>query len=228
MLGQPAALGERRRVGLSAMLWNAGRSNGSGIGPARWPRQLFSRALIPEAHVDVDERKVLAQHVVGPETNLPEQARCIYDYVTGAMDYDATKQSFLGSTEHAPDLLAGNCNDIHALFVSADRSTSPHDLRSALEPLQPGAQDREVCGYHCWAEFFVAGLGWPADAPCATKYGTHGLFANLQYNHRGRSAVTSCRALHHSGRASVSFFSPAPTPIDGETHPAQRQIRLLQ
>lgn len=129
--------------------------------------QLFSRALIPEAHVDVDERtRTLAQDVVGPETNPLEQARRIYDYVTGAMDYDATKQSFLGSTEHALTCSVGNCNDIHALFVSLCRSVdipARFVLGQALELPQPGAQDCEVCGYHCWAEFFVAGL---ARTPC--------------------------------------------------------------
>lgn len=105
--------------------------------------QLFSRALIPEAHVDVDERtRTLAQDVVGPETNPLEQARRIYDYVTGAMDYDATKQSFLGSTEHALTCSVGNCNDIHALFVSLCRSVdipARFVLGQALELPQPGA-----------------------------------------------------------------------------------------
>lgn len=39
-------------------------------------------------------------------------------------------------------------------------------------------------GYHCWAEFFVAGAGWlPADASCACKYGKHQLFGDLEMNH---------------------------------------------
>ncbi|AMC63804.1 hypothetical protein RN09_2056 [Mycobacterium tuberculosis variant africanum] len=104
------------------------------------------------------------------------------------MDYDATKQSFLGSTEHALTCSVGNCNDIHALFVSLCRSVdipARFVLGQALELPQPGAQDCEVCGYHCWAEFFVAGLGWlPADASCATKYGTHGLFEPAGQPHR--------------------------------------------
>lgn len=193
--------------------------------------QLFSRALIPEAHVDVDERtRTLAQDVVGPETNPLEQARRIYDYVTGAMDYDATKQSFLGSTEHALTCSVGNCNDIHALFVSLCRSVdipARFVLGQALELPQPGAQDCEVCGYHCWAEFFVAGLGWlPADASCATKYGTHGLFANLQANHIAWSIGRDI-LLAPPQRAGRSLFFAGPyAESDGETHPAQRQIRF--
>ncbi|SOJ53259.1 hypothetical protein MSIMFB_00760 [Mycobacterium simulans] len=193
--------------------------------------QLFDRALTPEAHVDVDERtRTLAQDVVGPETNPLEQARRTYDYVTGAMDYDATKQSFLGSTGHALTCLVGNCNDIHALFVSLCRSVqipARFVLGQALEQPQPGAQDCEVCGYHCRADFFVAGLGWlPADASCATKYGTHGLFANLEPNHIAWSTDRDI-LLALPQRAGRSLFFAGPyAEGDGKTHPVQRQIRF--
>lgn len=178
--------------------------------------QLFSRALIPEAHVDVDERtRTLAQDVVGPETNPLEQARRIYDYVTGAMDYDATKQSFLGSTEHALTCSVGNCNDIHALFVSLCRSVdipARFVLGQALELPQPGAQDCEVCGYHCWAEFFVAGwVGYRRTPPVRRSTAPTACSRTCRpTTSRGRSAATSC-SPHHSGRAGACS-SPAPTP----------------
>lgn len=193
--------------------------------------RLFARALTQEAHVDVDKRtRALAQDIVGSESNPLEQARRIYDYVTGAMDYDATKQSFLGSTEHALTCSVGNCNDIHALFVSLCRSVNipaRFALGQALEQPQPGAQDCEVCGYHCWAEFFVAGLGWlPADASCATKYGTHGLFANLEANHIAWSVGRDILLAppQRSGRS--LFFAGPYAEADGKTHPVQRRIRF--
>ncbi|WP_204080212.1 transglutaminase-like domain-containing protein [Mycobacterium riyadhense] len=193
--------------------------------------QLFTRALTPEAHVDVDERtRTLAQDVVGPETNPLLQARRIYDYVTGAMDYDATKQSFLGSTEHALTCSVGNCNDIHALFVSLCRSVdipARFVLGQALEQPQPDAQDCEVCGYHCWAEFFVAGHGWlPADASCATKYGTHGLFANLEANHIAWSTGRDILLAPPQRAGRHLFFAGPYAEVDGKTHPVQRQIRF--
>jgi transglutaminase-like putative cysteine protease len=81
----------------------------------------------------------------------------------------------------------GNCNDIHALFISLCRSAGiPARLvmGQALEPTPPGEEACDLCGYHCWAEFFVAGLGWlPVDASCACKYGDHGLFGRLETNH---------------------------------------------
>ncbi|MBI2187130.1 MAG: transglutaminase family protein [Acidobacteria bacterium] len=150
---------------------------------------LFARDLAAEQFVEVSDRtRALAGTIVGDERNPLEQARRVYRYVTDTMTYDAPKQSWKGSTDHALVCSTGNCNDIHALFISLVRSMGiPARLVTgqALEsPPQPGADTCEVCGYHCWAAFFVAGLGWiPVDASCACKYGTEGLFGALETNH---------------------------------------------
>ncbi len=191
--------------------------------------QLFTRTLAAEQHVDVDERtRELAATLTVGETNPLEQARRFYEHVTGTMSYDAHQQSFLGSTEHALTCQVGNCNDIHALFVSLCRSAgipARFVLGQALEELDPGAEDCEVCGYHCWAEFFVSGLGWlPADASCATKYGTHGLFGALESNH---IAFSSGRDLLLSPpqRAGRSLFFAAPyAEADGAPHLVERRL----
>jgi transglutaminase-like putative cysteine protease len=45
----------------------------------------------------------------------------------------------------------------------------------------PAEEACEICGYHCWAEFFAAGLGWvPVDAWCACKYGKEHLFGDRE------------------------------------------------
>lgn len=194
---------------------------------------LFARTLQPERHVDVDDRtRALAAGVVAGETNPLEQARRIYDHTTGAMTYDATQQSYQGSTEHALVCQVGNCNDIHALFVSLCRSVgipARFVLGQALEAPTGGAEDCEVCGYHCWAEFFVAGLGWlPADASCACKYGTHGLFGRLETNH---IAFSTGRDLlfdppQHTGRA--LFFATPYAEADGAAVPVQRRLAFTE
>jgi transglutaminase-like putative cysteine protease len=125
--------------------------------------------------------------VIGLEENVLEQARRIYDHVAGTMRYDTHQQSWKGSTEHALTCSLGNCNEIHALFISLCRSVQiPARLvmGQAFEPPPPGEETCEVCGHHCWAEFFAPGLGWvPADASCACKYGKDHLFADLEVNH---------------------------------------------
>lgn len=149
---------------------------------------LFAPDLQAEQYVIVDERmRALAGTVVGEERNPLVQARRIYDHVVQTMAYDAAGQSRKGSTGHALACAVGNCNDIHALFISLCRATgipSRLILGQAFEPPLPGQEACDLCGYHCWAEFFVAGLGWvPADASCACKYGSPHLFGDLEMNH---------------------------------------------
>lgn len=195
--------------------------------------ELFARTLAPERHVDVDERtRTLANEIAAGETNALEQARRFFNHVTGTMTYDAHQQSYVGSTEHALTCSVGNCNDIHALFVSLCRSAgipARFVLGQALEAPEPGAEDCEVCGYHCWAEFFVTGLGWlSADASCATKYGTHGLFGNLEANHIAWSTGRDL-LLAPPQRAGRSLFFAAPyAEADGSPHPVERRIAFTQ
>lgn len=149
---------------------------------------LFARTLEPEQYVDVNAKtRAIARDVVGGETDPLEQARLIYGHVTGKMTYNSAEQSWKGSTEHALVCSVGNCNDIHALFVSLCRSAgipARFVLGQALEQPPEGGETCDLCGYHCWAEFFVSGMGWlPADASCACKYGKHGLFGELEMNH---------------------------------------------
>ena len=98
-------------------------------------------------------------------------------------------------------------------------------LGQALEAAEAGTEDCEVCGYHCWAEFFVTGLGWlPADASCATKYGTHSLFGNLEANHIAWSTGRDL-LLAPPQRAGRSLFFAAPyAEADGSPHPVDRRI----
>ncbi|MBI3530526.1 MAG: transglutaminase domain-containing protein [Betaproteobacteria bacterium] len=124
---------------------------------------LFERWLRAEQFVDVDDKThKLALEVVGARTNMLEQARLVYDYVASTMTYDAAQQSWKGSTEHALVCSAGNCNDIHALFISLCRSLGIPArliLGQAFESPPLGHDVCELCGYHCWAEFFAPGFG---------------------------------------------------------------------
>ena len=182
--------------------------------------QLLRRHLQPERHVPVDENmRKLALEIVGKERNILERVKKIFDHVVGRMRYNAPKQSWVGSAEHALTCSTGNCNDIHALFISLCRSVSiPSRLVMGFE-LVEDSEDCEVCGYHCWAEFFAPNLGWvPVDASCSTKYGKHGLFGNLEVNHVALSTGRDIILTPPQKGEPILFFYSAYAEVDGIRH----------
>jgi len=194
---------------------------------------LFQRELSAEQFVDVnDTTRALARDVVGGETNILQQARRIYDYVSGAMTYNAAEQSWKGSTEHALSCSVGNCNDIHALFISLCRSVGIPArlvLGQAFEPPPPGEEACDLCGYHCWAEFFAPGLGWlPADASCACKYGKEHLFGDLEMNHVAWSVGRDILLSPPQRGARVLFFAGPYAEAGGRPCPAERATRFQE
>lgn len=196
---------------------------------------LFARHLGTEQFVEVTDRtRALAATIVSDERNPLDQARRVYRYVTETMTYDAAKQSWKGSTEHALVCSTGDCNDIHALFISLVRSTGIPArlvLGQALEaPSQPGVDTCEVCGYHCWAEFFVAGLGWiPVDASCACKYGTEGLFGELEMNHVAWSVGRDLLLAPPQQGSRVLFLAAPYAEVDGQPYRAvERRVTFAE
>ncbi len=196
--------------------------------------QLFSRVLGPEQFVDItDKTRSLAREIVGNEANVVRQARLLYDYVTNTMTYDAAQQSWNGSTEHALVCSVGNCNDIHALFISLARSLSIPArlvLGQAFEPPPPGQEACELCGYHCWAEFFAPGLGWiPVDASCACKYGKHALFGALESNHVAWSVGRDILLAPAQRGARILFFAGPYAEADGQRYSrVERHITFVE
>ena len=194
---------------------------------------LFERALWAEEFVEVSDRtRRLAQDIVGSEGNILEQARRIYDHVSGTMTYNAAEQSWKGSTEHALTCSVGNCNDIHALLISLCRSVGIPArlvLGQAFEPPPPGQEACDICGYHCWAEFFVSGLGWiPADASCACKYGKGHLFGDLEMNHVAWSVGRDLLLGPPQRGGRLLFFAGPYAEVDGRPHPVGRAIRFAE
>ncbi len=145
-------------------------------GPARWPRRaMFSRALIPEAHVDVDERTCM----LAPRRRRPRDQPAFEQACRLRLRHrrhDATKQSFSWQHRACPTC-CGNCNDIHALVrLAVPIGRHPghgFQLGQAFELLQPGAQDRGARRHHGGILRRWAGLA-TGGRLCATKYGTHG------------------------------------------------------
>jgi transglutaminase-like putative cysteine protease len=100
------------------------------------------------------------------------RARGIYDLVVATMSYDKTGAGWgRGDVAWACNARRGNCTDFHALFVAMARSAGiPARFEIGLRlPDERGAG--EIPGYHCWARFWIDGLGWlPVDASEAKKH----------------------------------------------------------
>jgi transglutaminase-like putative cysteine protease len=132
------------------------------------PRYLKPNRLVPTGGL-IGE---LATDITKDSTNNLEKARAIYEYVTETVSYDKSGTGWgRGDALFACDVKAGNCTDFHALFIALARAS---DIPARFEigfPLPAAVKTGSISGYHCWAEFFIAGRGWiPVDSSEAHKH----------------------------------------------------------
>jgi transglutaminase-like putative cysteine protease len=130
----------------------------------------LARALKADKLVTISPRvKKLADEVTAGKTTPSDQAHAIYDYLVTTMKYDKTIPGWgHGDTERACDIKAGNCTDFHSLFMSMARAKGIPARFVIGFPMT--ADHGTVTGYHCWAEFYVKGMGWiPVDPSEASK-----------------------------------------------------------
>src|SRR5215213_3983789 len=143
------------------------RLNDASFAPAKEERDPdMSRWLKADRLVPIDDKiRQWSQEVVtaaGAKTDL-ERARAIYNHVVSTVKYDKTGQGWgRGDIYYACDARRGNCTDFHAVGIPA---------RFAVGfPLPADRGQGAVSGYHCWAEFYLRGVGWvPVDASEAAK-----------------------------------------------------------
>ncbi len=138
----------------------------SGEAPATLQRLLRAEPL-----VTISPRiRALARSITYGSRRPEEKARAIYEYVVNTMTYDKVSPGWgNGDTERACDVRKGNCTDFHSLFISLVRAEGIPARFVIGFPLKKEAE-ATVPGYHCWAEFYLAGRGWiPVDASDASK-----------------------------------------------------------
>jgi transglutaminase-like putative cysteine protease len=134
-------------------------------------REEIDRYLRPEALVTISPRvRQLARQVTWGQTTPEGKARAIYEYLINTMTYDKTTPGWgQGDTERACDVAKGNCTDFHSLFLSLTRAEGIPSRFIIGFPLKPDPKGT-IPGYHCWAEFHIAGKGWiSVDASDASK-----------------------------------------------------------
>jgi len=110
------------------------------------------------------------EHTAGDTTPV-QKARHIYDYVLATMRYDKSGEGWgRGDAVWACTSKRGNCTDFHSLFIGMMRSSGIPARFEIGFPLPENKTEGDISGYHCWAEFYLAGVGWvPVDASEAWK-----------------------------------------------------------
>jgi transglutaminase-like putative cysteine protease len=139
--------------------------------PARVPAGV-RRFLQPDRLVPIDGKmKEIAEESTRGKQGAVEKARGLYDYVFKTMRYEKSGAGWgRGDSLWACDAKHGNCTDFHSLFISLARSERIPARFEIGFPLPGGAKQGSIPGYHCWAEFYVAGPGWvPVDISEAWK-----------------------------------------------------------
>jgi transglutaminase-like putative cysteine protease len=138
--------------------------------PAAAPKYL-ARFLEPDHLVPIDGRmKELADENTRGRQGAVERAYALYDYVFHTVRYDKSGTGWgRGDSLWVCDAKHGNCTDFHSLFISLARAEGI-PARFEIGFPMPGGAEGTIPGYHCWAEFFVNGVGWvPVDISEAWK-----------------------------------------------------------
>jgi transglutaminase-like putative cysteine protease len=113
----------------------------------------------------------LARAQTAGVTEPTAKARRIYDYVASTMRYDKSGEGWgRGDAMWACDSKRGNCTDFHSVLIGMMRSSRIPARFEIGFPLPENKNEGDIPGYHCWAEFYVEGIGWvPVDASEASK-----------------------------------------------------------
>lgn len=123
--------------------------------------------LVPLNGVIAELAKEQTQGVTDPL----QKAHKVYEYVISTMRYDKSGQGWgRGDAIWACSSKYGNCTDFHSVFIGMMRASGVPARFEIGFPLPSDKTAGDIPGYHCWAEFYLSGLGWvPVDASEAWK-----------------------------------------------------------
>jgi transglutaminase-like putative cysteine protease len=122
----------------------------------------FHRYLEPDKLVPLNGMiaELAKEHTAGDTTQI-EKARHIYEYVVSTMRYDKTGEGWgRGDAVWACTSKRGNCTDFHSLFIGMMRASGIPARFEIGFPIPEGKTEGDIAGYHCWAEFYLNGVGW--------------------------------------------------------------------
>jgi transglutaminase-like putative cysteine protease len=140
--------------------------------PAPVKDAMLKRYLQPDKMVPLNATIAELARAQTAGTTAPlERALKIYNYVVSTMRYDKSGEGWgRGDEMWACDSKRGNCTDFHSVLIGMMRSSGIPARFEIGFPLPASQTQGDIPGYHCWAEFYLDGIGWvPVDASEASK-----------------------------------------------------------
>jgi transglutaminase-like putative cysteine protease len=140
--------------------------------PDRAPLISPARFLLPDRLVPIDGAIAQLSHEQTKNATQPiDKARLIYDYIISTMHYDRDAAgSGRGDALWASDSKHGNSADFDSLFIGMARAAGIPARFEAGFAIPPNTREGTLSTYHCWAQFYVQGVGWiPVDPTEAWK-----------------------------------------------------------
>jgi transglutaminase-like putative cysteine protease len=178
----------------------------------------FARWLGPDRLVPIDGEIARISDRIGDRNAAPyRQARAIYEYVISDMKYDKSGTGWgRGDAIYACDVHRGNCTDFHSLFIALARARGIPARFTIGFPLGPHAQG-VIPGYHCWAEFYSAGVWVPIDASEAWQNRARHdyYFGHLDPDRVGFTMGRDLRLKPHQRGGPVNFLIYPYVEVDG-------------
>lgn len=183
--------------------------------------RLLERFRKPDRLVPLDGKiaDVAREATAGRSTDR-DKARAIYDYVTTHLRYDKSGTGWgRGDAIWACDAKRGNCTDYHSLLIGMARSVGiPAKFEMGL-PVPDDKAEGTIGGYHCWAAFYLNGLGWvPVDSSEASKFPEKRdyFFGALDANRVRLSVGRDITLVPRQDAAPVNYFVYPYVEVDGK------------
>jgi len=169
-------------------------------------------------------------------TKPQDIAKAAYDFTVSTMKYDKPKDKLgwgNGSTQWACDSKFGNCTDFHAMIMSIGRTKGiPVKFEMGfsvptLDAAKPETKAGPVGGYHCWAKYYLGGIGWvPVDASEAQKNPAMApyYFGNLTADRFQISNGRDVNLVPKQAEAALNYFVYPYAEADGKKFPVAKKF----
>jgi transglutaminase-like putative cysteine protease len=185
----------------------------------------YARWLRDDRLVKAQRVRAIAAEVTTHAATPLDKAKAIYAYVLGHMRYLKQGEGWgQGSLEWACDKSYGNCTDFHSLLIGLLRASgipARFQIGYSVPPDSPPTAGGELAGYHCWADFYLDGVGWvPVDASEAWKAPSKRDYF-FGHHDANRFALSTGRDLVFPGMAgpALNFFVYPYLEVDGRPAP---------